>query len=68
MAKQITNICSKEAIAIQPTDMLICCYCEREYSFKDGYDESFCCEDCCINQEEENIREGRVEDICEEEG
>lgn len=54
---------SKITIPIQQKDILVCCYCDKEYAYEDGYDEQFCCEDCCLNQEDLNVFEGRVEDV-----
>jgi hypothetical protein len=59
MAIRIDDLDDKRVDKLKPNSELICCFCGDIFKFKDGYDASFCCEDCCIEQEELNIKEGR---------
>jgi len=47
----IDNLLSKEARKVKPKDKLICFFCGDIFIAKEGYDFSFCCEDCLIEQE-----------------
>jgi len=58
--KKITNLLSKKAEKVKPTDILICCFCSNTFIASEGYDYSFCCDSCCLNQESLNKAEGRT--------